>query len=210
MASSNEKVRWGILGPGWIAARFMEGGLQARNAEFVAVASRDRARATEFAGRFGIPRVHATYEELLADPQVDVVYIATPNSHHHPHTMQALAAGKHVLIEKPYSRDVRKIAEAYDAADAAKLVLMEAFMWRHTPMVRQFMDLLPEIGELQAVRSTFAFAMEPGANVRLEPGLEGGALMDVGCYCVSASRLIVLPETALPSWEESWSTSVFS
>jgi xylose dehydrogenase (NAD/NADP) len=189
-SANPDKVRWGILGPGRIAVRFLEDGINAHNAEFVAVASRDRARAAEFAIRFLIPRVHGSYEELLADPQVDAVYIATPNSYHHSMTMQALAAGKHVLCEKPYSRHPDEIVAAFDAADAKSLVLMEAFMWRHTPMVRQFMDLLPEVGELRSVRSTFAFAMAAGTDVRLEPGLEGGALMDVGCYCVSASRLI--------------------
>ena len=188
--SKSDTVRWGVLGPGRIAVRCLRDGVNARNAEFVAVASRDKARADEFASRFRIGTVHDSYEALLADPGVDAVYIATPNSFHHSMTMQALAAGKHVLCEKPYSRDVRQIEEAFDAAAARKLVLMEAFMWRQTPMIRQFMDLLPEVGELRSIRATFSFAMDASTDVRLEPGLDGGALMDVGCYCVSASRLI--------------------
>jgi predicted dehydrogenase len=154
------------------------------------VASRDRARAAEFAARFGIARVHDSYEALLGDPEVDAVYIGLPNSLHHPMTMRALAAGKHVLCEKPYSRHPSEVVEAFDAADARGLILMEAFMWRHSPRVRQFMELLPQVGELQSIRATFSFVQTDMGDVRLNAGLDGGALMDVGCYCISGTRLI--------------------
>jgi predicted dehydrogenase len=104
--------------------------------------------------------------------------------------MQTLAAGKHVLCEKPYSRHPEQVVEAFDAAEAAGLVLMEAFMWRHAPQVRRFLELLPEVGELQSIRATFSFVLTDGADVRLDAGLDGGALMDVGCYCISGSRLV--------------------
>ncbi len=188
--ASSEKVRWGVLGPGGIAARTIRDIGRAPNAQLVAVASRDRARAAEFASRFGIGRVHPTYDDLLADPDVDAVYIATPNSLHHPQTMAALAAGKHVLCEKPYSRHPAEVIEAFDAADADGLILMEAFMWRHNPQTRRFMELLPEIGELQAIRATFSFVLDRPADIRLDPALDGGSLMDVGCYAVSGSRLV--------------------
>jgi predicted dehydrogenase len=186
-----DKVRWGILGPGGIASRLLQDAGRATNFSVVAVGSRSRDRAAEFAGRFGIPRVHGSYEELLADPEVDAVYIGLPNSLHHPMAMLALEAGKHVLSEKPYSRHPEQVGEAFDAAEAAGLVLMEAFMWRHSPATHRFMELLPEVGELQSIRSTFSFAMTQTSDVRLEPGLDGGALMDVGCYAVSGSRLVV-------------------
>jgi D-xylose 1-dehydrogenase (NADP+, D-xylono-1,5-lactone-forming) len=189
MASSN-KVRWGIIGPGRIAGRLLKEVDRVRNATVVATASRSRQRADEFAARFRIARVHESYEALLADPGVDAVYIGLPNSLHHPVTMQALAAGKHVLCEKPYSRHPADAVEAFDAAQAKGLVLMEAFMWRHTPKVRRFMELLPEVGELRSIRATFSFVLEARGDVRLDPKLEGGALMDVGCYCVSGSRLV--------------------
>ena len=189
-------VRWGILGPGRISARLAEGAGHATNATVVAVGSRNRARAAEFASRFGIGRVHESYEALLADPQVDAVYIGTPNSLHHPQTMQALAAGKHVLCEKPYSRHPEQVVEAYASAAAAGLVLMEAFMWRHTPQVRRFVELLPEIGELVSIRATFSFVIADEGDVRMDPGLNGGSLMDVGCYCVSGSRLVAAEEPA--------------
>jgi predicted dehydrogenase len=187
---SSEKVRWGILGPGRIAARLLADVDRARNARVVAVASRDRVRATDFAARFGIEGVHDTYEAMLGDPHVDAVYIALPNSLHHPWTLKALAAGKHVLCEKPYSRHPGEVAAAFDAAEAAHLVLMEAFMWRHAPQVKRFVELLPEIGELQAIRAGFSFVLDNRADVRLALDLDGGSLMDVGCYCVSGARLI--------------------
>jgi len=187
---SSGVVRWGILGPGSIATRFMRHAGEAANAEVVAVGSRTRERATEFAATFGISSAHASYEALLDDPAVDAVYIGLPNSLHHPWTLRALAAGKHVLCEKPYSRHPDEVAEAFDVAAAADRVLMEAFMWRHTPQARRFLELLPEIGRLQAIRATFSFRIGDPADVRLQADLDGGSLMDVGCYSVSGARLV--------------------
>jgi xylose dehydrogenase (NAD/NADP) len=194
---SSDKVRWGILGPGRIAARLLQDADRAANFSVVAVGSRSRDRAAEFASKFGIARVHGSYEALLADPEVDAVYIGVPNSLHYLMTMQALAAGKHVLCEKPYTRHPEQVVEAFDAAEAAGLVLMEAFMWRHSPQVRRFLELLPEVGELQSIRATFSFVLTDMGDVRLDPGMDGGALMDVGCYCISGSRLVAGAE---PLW----------
>jgi D-xylose 1-dehydrogenase (NADP+, D-xylono-1,5-lactone-forming) len=191
---SSGVVRWGILGPGSIATRFMRHAGEAANAEVVAVGSRTRERAVEFAATFGIPRAHASYEALLDDPAVDAVYIGVPNSLHHPWTLRALAAGKHVLCEKPYSRHPAQVVEAFDAAAAAGRVLMEAFMWRHTPQARRFVELLPEVGRLQAIRATFSFRIDDLADVRLMADLDGGSLMDVGCYAVSGARLVAASE----------------
>ena len=187
---SSDKVRWGILGPGGIASRLMQDAGRGSNFSVVAAGSRNLDRAKEFASKFGIARAHGSYEALLADPEVDAVYIGVPNSLHHPMTLMALAAGKHVLCEKPYSRHPEQVAEAFDAAKAAGLQLMEAFMWRHSPETRRFLELLPEVGELVAIRATFSFALANTSDVRLDPALEGGALMDVGCYSVSGSRLV--------------------
>ncbi len=188
--SSSGVVRWGILGPGSIAARFMRHAGEAANAEVVAVGSRTPERAAAFAATFGIARAHPSYEALLEDPAVDAVYIAVPNALHHPWTLRALAAGKHVLCEKPYSRRPAEVVEAFDAADVAGRVLMEAFMWRHTPHARRFLELLPEVGALQAIRATFSFRIGDPADVRLQADLAGGSLMDVGCYAVSGARLV--------------------
>ena len=187
---SSGVVRWGILGPGSIAARFMRNAREAAHSEVVAVGSRTPERAAAFAATFGISRAHASYEALLDDAAVDAVYIGLPNSLHHPWTMRALAAGKHVLCEKPYSRHPAEVDEAFDAADAAERVLMEAFMWRHTPQARRFVELLPEVGRLQAIRATFSFRIGDQADVRLAADLDGGSLMDVGCYSVSGARLV--------------------
>ncbi len=187
--ATSDKVRWGILGPGWIAAKFVRDKERASNATVVAVGSRSRDRAAHFASRWGIPRVHGSYEDLLADPEVDAVYVATPNSLHHPQPMAALAAGKHVLCEKPYTRHQEEVAEAFHAADAKGLVRMEAFMWREAPHVRRFMELLPEVGDLRSIRASFSFVLTNQGDVRVDPDLDGGSLMDVGCYCVSGSRL---------------------
>jgi D-xylose 1-dehydrogenase (NADP+, D-xylono-1,5-lactone-forming) len=187
---SSELVRWGILGPGGIANRLLQDAGRAANFKVVAAGSRSLARATEFASRYGIARAYGSYEQLLADPDVDAVYIGVPNSLHHPMTMLALAAGKHVLCEKPYSRHPEQVSEAFDAAEAAGLLMMEAFMWRHSPQTRSFMELLPGVGDLQSIRGTFSFAMAATSDVRLDPVLDGGSLMDVGCYPISGSRLV--------------------
>ena len=187
-------IRWGILGTGDINHRFLAGARQSSQVEIVAVASRDQDRATSFAHELEIPRGLGSYEALLADPAIDAVYICVPNSLHHPWTMQALAAGKHVLCEKPYSRRPDEVTEAFDAAERAGLVLSEAFMWRHTPLAKRFVELLPTIGELQHIRSTFSFSLDDPSNIRLSRELEGGSLMDVGTYCVNAARMLVAAE----------------
>ena len=183
-------VRWGILGTGDINDRFLPGARLTDAVDIVAVGSRTAKRAAAFAERHDIPRAHGTYEELLADPDVEAIYNALPNSLHHQWTLRSLAAGKHVLCEKPYTRHPAEVDEAFDAADRAGLVLTEAFMWRHHPQARHLVESLPAIGALQAIRATFGYVQEGAEDVRLRPDLDGGSLMDVGCYCVSGSRLV--------------------
>lgn len=187
---SREPVRWGILGTGNIARKLLAGARQSRALKVIAVASRDHGRAVAFASEHAIDTAYGSYEDLLADPSVEAIYICLPNSLHHAWTMKALAAGKHVLSEKPYSRRPAEVVEAFDAATRARLVLMEGFMWRHSPQTRRLIELLPEIGQLQTIRATFGFRIEDDTDIRLRPDLDGGSLMDVGCYCVSAARLL--------------------
>jgi predicted dehydrogenase len=158
--------------------------------DLVAIGSRSRERAEKQAGEFGIGSVHGSYEELLADPDVEAVYIALPNALHVDWSVRALEAGKHVLCEKPLSRHPDEVERAFDAADSAGRVLAEAFMWRHHPQAHRLVELLPRVGELRLVRSSFSFPLGDPGDVRLSRELEGGALMDVGCYCVSGSRLV--------------------
>jgi xylose dehydrogenase (NAD/NADP) len=185
-------VRWGILSTARINDKLLAGARQAAGVEVVAVGSRDRARGEAFAAEHGIGRVHGSYEELLADSDVEAVYIPLPNSLHVPWSIRALEAGKHVLCEKPLARRVAEVEAAFDAADRAGRILMEAFMWRYHPQTEALVRLAGEIAPLRVVRAAFGFPMPPEdvSNVRLQGSLEGGALMDVGCYCVSALRLI--------------------
>jgi predicted dehydrogenase len=196
--SNTEPVRWGILGTGGISKRLLEGARRSPAVEVVAVGSRTAEASNVYAAQHAIPTAHGSYEALLADPRVEAVYISVPNSLHHPTTMLALAAGKHVLCEKPYSSDPAEVEAAFDAADAAGLVLSEAFMWRHHPQVALLRSVLPELGEIQTIRATFSFVLDGDANIRLSRELDGGSLMDVGCYCISGARLVAgaEPETA--------------
>ena len=184
-------TRWGILSTARIAQRIVEGARAAEDAQIVAVGSRDLARAQAYASENGIERAHGSYEDLLADPEVDAVYIPLPNSMHVPWSVRALAAGKHVLCEKPLSRDPARVAEAFDAASRAGRVLMEAFMWRFHPQTDELVRLVRAgaVGDVRVVRTSFGFGGISGTeNVRLQTALEGGALMDVGCYPISGAR----------------------
>jgi predicted dehydrogenase len=160
--------------------------------EITAVASRDASRAQAYAHEHGIARAHGSYEELLDDDELDAVYISLPNGMHHEWTLKAIDAGKHVLVEKPYSRRAAEAEEAWDAAGRAGLVVMEAFMWRHHPQAAAALSLVEQgkIGRLREVRTTFSFPLFDHENVRMVADLDGGALMDVGCYCISGARLL--------------------
>jgi D-xylose 1-dehydrogenase (NADP+, D-xylono-1,5-lactone-forming) len=188
-------LRLGLLSTAHINEKLMGGARLVDEVDVVAVASRSRERASAQAAELGIQRALDSYEALLADPDVDAVYISLPNSLHVDWSVRALEAGKHVLCEKPLARSVEPVERAFDAADAAGRVLAEAFMWRHHPQADKLVELLPRVGELRVVRAQFSFALDPATieavdNIRLSGELAGGALMDVGCYCVSAARLI--------------------
>jgi D-xylose 1-dehydrogenase (NADP+, D-xylono-1,5-lactone-forming) len=188
-----DPVRWGILSTARINRALLGGAREAEGAEVVAVASRDEARAAAYAAENGIVTVHDSYEALLADPDVEAVYVPLPNSMHVPWSIRALEAGKHVLCEKPLSRRAADVEAAFDAAERAGRILMEAFMWRYHPQTDAVARLVADgaVGKLRVVRAAFGFTLAPGeANVRWSGELEGGALMDVGCYCLSALRLL--------------------
>lgn len=185
-------MRWGLLSTARINAKLIAGAAASARSEIVAVASRDQARADDYARAQGIPRAHGSYEALLADPEVDAVYVSLPNSMHVEWSIAALQAGKHVLCEKPMSRRPDQVEAAFDAADAAGRVLSEAFMWRHHPQARALASLVSEgaVGPVALVRAVFSFPLSDPSDVRVLRGLDGGGLMDVGCYCVSAARLV--------------------
>ena len=185
-------VRWGVLSTARIGGALIAAARGSDAADVVAVASRSEAPAQAFAQLHGIPRAHGSYEALLADPDVEAVYVPLPNAMHVDWTLQALRAGKHVLCEKPMDRRPERVAAAFDAAEAAGLVLSEAYMYRHNPQTAALGELLGAgaIGDVRLVRASFSFALAGDGDVRLDPALDGGALMDVGCYCVSAARLV--------------------
>jgi xylose dehydrogenase (NAD/NADP) len=182
-------LSWGILSTAKITEKLLASG---HDQEFVAVGSRDLDRAEGFAAEHGIARAHGSYEDLLADPEVDAIYNPLPNSLHVEWSINALQAGKHVLCEKPMSRHPDDVERAFDVAEEAGLVLEEAFMWRHHPQLRRAPELraADDIGELRVIRAAFAFNAGDPDDIRLQADLEGGGLMDVGCYCVSGCRAL--------------------
>jgi predicted dehydrogenase len=185
-------VKWGIMSTARINSLFLAGARAADGVEIVAVGSRDLARGEAFAREHGIERVHPSYESLLADDEIAAVYIPLPNSMHVEWTVRALDAGKHVLCEKPLSRRAPEVERAFDLAERQGRVLMEAFMYRHNPQTRRLIELIDEgaIGPPRLIRAHFSFAVADPLDVRLYNEFDGGALMDVGCYCVNGARLI--------------------
>jgi len=158
------------------------------NGHIVAMASRDQARARELLSPYPGARVAESYEALLADPEVDAVYNPLPNSLHKEWTLRALAAGKHVLCEKPLGVDAREAEEMAAAADRASRHLMEAFMYRFHPAMRDFVESVREPIHLEA---SFGFQLQDRNDIRMQAALGGGALLDVGCYTVSVARWIL-------------------
>ncbi len=185
-------VRWGILSTARINRKFLDGVAASSACEVLAVASRDAARAEGHARDQGIPRAYGSYDALLADPDVDAVYVPVPNALHLHWTERALRAGKHVLCEKPLGRRRAEVEAAFDLAEQEERLLMEAFMYRHHPQTARLVELVSAgaIGRLRLIRTSFSFPLADPADIRLRRDLDGGALMDVGCYCVNAARLL--------------------
>jgi predicted dehydrogenase len=188
-------VKWGLISTALINDAILAGAAESSEVDVIGVASRDEERARSYANEHGLERSYGSYEALLADPDIQAVYISLPNSLHVEWTLSALDAGKHVLVEKPFSKYPDQVEEAFDRAEAAGLVLSEGFMWRHHPQARRLNELIDAgvAGRVRIVRTAFAFdlASERGTgDTRFDPALDGGALMDVGSYCISGLRLV--------------------
>ena len=186
-------LRWGVLSTADIALRKVIPGVRtAARCEIVAIASRDGVLARAAAERLGIPTAHTSYEALLADPNVDAVYIPLPNHLHAEWTIAALRAGKHVLCEKPLAMTADDAQRMVDVAHESDRHLMEAFMYRHHPSWVAALDLVADgrIGTLTAVQSWFSYFNDDPANIRNVRDYGGGALFDIGCYSVNLSRLV--------------------
>ena len=193
---SMNTVKWGVLGCAKINNRVVPAINACERAELVAIASRSEEKVAEQAEQFGAAKRYVGYEELLADPEVDAVYNPLPNALHAEWTIRAAEAGKHILCEKPLAVNAAEGAKMVDAAKTSGVLLMEAFMYRHHPQHRVMREAIAagKIGEPRLVRASFSYHLPPCENVRWSKPLEGGALMDVGCYCVNASRFVFAAE----------------
>jgi len=183
---------WGILGPGRIAPRIARALVGNSRGRLHAVASRDADRARAFADRHGAATVHASYDALLTDPAVDVVYIALPNGLHAEWTIRALEAGKHVLCEKPLALSAADVDAIATASKRSGRIAVEAAMALHHPQTLRALEIARsgELGDVQLVSAAFSFLLDYPNDPRIEPTLGGGSLWDVGCYCVNIARRV--------------------
>ncbi|NLU77248.1 Gfo/Idh/MocA family oxidoreductase [Micromonospora sp. HNM0581] len=196
-------TRWGILATGHIAARFAEDLRLVPGAELVAVGSRSAETAERFAQRHGVPRAYASWADLAADAEVDVIYVATPHAAHHEAALTCLTAGRPALVEKPFTLDLATSTELIDTARAAGVFLMEAMWMRCNPLIRRVCQLVAEgaIGTLTAVRADFGVAgpFPPDHRMRARQ-LGGGALLDLGVYPISLAHLLLGAPQHVRSW----------
>lgn len=217
--SNSDKLAWGILATGGIAHAFARAVAKSHTGKLVAVASRDQAKADQFAAEFtplhGPITAYGDYASLLADPAVQVVYIAAPHSAHAEWSIAAARAGKHVLCEKAMTMTAAEAEEVFRVAKERGVFVMEAFMYRCHPQTKKLVELVQSgvIGEVRQIQATFSFRTMAGVESRLiNPQLGGGGILDVGCYAMSMARLIAgvatgqafaepLELKALTNWE---------
>jgi predicted dehydrogenase len=190
----NEEIRWGVVGPGRIAELLVRDFAVVEGARAVAVASRSQARAEEFAGRHGIERAHGSYAAILADPDVDVLYVATPHAQHHAIALGALRAGKALLVEKAFTATLAGAQEVVDAAHETGVFVMEAMWTRFQPAIVRLRELIADgaIGEVRSVQADLGVIREYEPTDRLfDLALGGGALLDLGVYVVSFAQMLM-------------------
>lgn len=188
-----DKIRWGIISTASIGRRRVTPAIQAAsNSEVIAVASRSLESAQEYATELNIPKAYASYEELLADPDIDAIYNPLPNHLHAEWSIKCAEAGKATLCEKPFASDAPEAQTIVDAFAEKNILLAEAFMYRFHPQHQKVKELIAEgqIGDIVVINSAFTFPISDEANIRLQKSMAGGGLMDVGCYCVNLMRFI--------------------
>jgi predicted dehydrogenase len=204
-------IHWGILGTGWIANEFAQGLAELDDAELVAVGSRTASSASRFADRFQVPRRHASYQALAEDPDVDVIYVATPNPLHREHCLLCLASGKPVLCEKPFALNAVQARDMVRAAREKKVFLMEAMWSRFFPLMGKVRALVDEgaIGEVQVLVADLCihFDFDP-SDRRYAPDLGGGALLDLGVYPLSFASMIMGPPSRITTMAHLGETGV--
>jgi predicted dehydrogenase len=199
----NKPIRWGVLATGWIAGQFTEDLLRLPDAEVVAVGSRSAEAAQTFAQNYGIGRAHGSWQALAEDPDVDVVYVATPHSAHHAAAKACLEAGKAVLCEKPFTLDLPTTADLVETARARGLFLMEAMWMRTNPAIRRIQELVAggAIGQPTHVQADFGVQGPfPEGHRMRAPELGGGALLDLGVYPVTFAYLFLGLPSAIRAW----------
>ncbi len=194
MTTADGKVRWGVLGTAGINDRVLPAMQQCQHGHVEGIASRTSARADDAAQRFGIPRAYGSYEALLADPDIDAVYIPLPNFLHLEWVLAAAAAGKHILCEKPMAITQSDAQQMVDAAASAGVLLAEAFMYGHHPRYDRLHEIVRsgEIGPVRSVSGTFTFDASDELEITMFAGHPGsGAVYDVGCYVLHATRQLL-------------------
>jgi xylose dehydrogenase (NAD/NADP) len=200
MEALMDKVKWGVLGCASFARRrTIPAMLESPSVDLVGVASRTLEKAEKFRSEFKLPRAYGSYEEMLADPEIQAVYIPLPNGLHGSWMIKAAESGRHSLCEKPFTSDAAEARQVAEVAKRKGVFIMEAFMWRlHSQHVRarRYIER-GEIGPLRLVRGSFSFSMAQTSNVRLVEDLGGGSIMDVGCYPISAARFYFGQEPSL-------------
>jgi predicted dehydrogenase len=186
-------LRWGILSTARINRLIIPAINASPRSELAAVASRDLNKARAYAKEWKIPSAYGSYEELLAAPDIDVIYNPLPNHLHPEWSIKALQAGKHVLCEKPFALTLPEVDAMIAAATSTGRVLMEAFMYRHHPMTLKVRELVETgaIGEVRYLRGAFSFVLDRPGNIRWQPETGGGSLWDIGCYPASYARMIM-------------------
>ncbi len=180
----------GIIGAGWIAHKMAQALAPLKEAQVYAIASRSIEKAQEFAQQYAIPQAYGSYEELVDDPEVDLVYIATPHSHHYPHTRLALEHGKHVLVEKAFTANLREAEQLIALAQEKKLFITEAIWTRYMPLSHKVKELMESgiIGEPRILTATLCYMMENKERI-VRADLCGGALLDLGVYVLNFARM---------------------
>lgn len=199
-----EKLRWGVLSTARINRSVLPAFSAAKRSQLAAVASRDEQKGKTFASEWKIGQVYGSYDELLADPTIDVIYNPLPNHLHARWTIRAAQAGKHVLCEKPLALTVEEVDEIQAAAQQAGVVVAEAFMYRHHPMTLKVKEWIASgaLGEIRLARGAFTFLLNRPGDIRLIPEYGGGSLWDIGCYPVSYAIMVMGgPPVEVAGWQ---------
>jgi len=188
-----DRLRWGLLGTARINQAVIGPIRKSNHSQLTAVASRSQDQAEQYAKSWGIPRFHASYEALVVDPEIDVIYISLPNGLHAEWSIKAMQMGKHVLCEKPLTTNTLDMDSVEETTRQTGMVIAEAFMYRHHPQTLLVKEMIDdgEIGNLQLIRGSFCYTSSRPNNPRFDPHLGGGSLWDVGCYPINYARYLI-------------------